>query len=73
MASRRVWIANTTTYPLWLTCGHTTHGNGRPTVSTHQPPHVGDEWDCDLCAVYIMAQRDQNGALMAELVDRVTH
>ena len=59
MASRLVRITRTTTYPLWLSCGHTTHGNGRPTAVTHQRPRVGDEWQCDLCAVYITAQAGQ--------------
>ena len=68
MTSRVVWIANTATYPPGLTCGHTTHGNGHPAASTHQPLRVGDEWCCDRCAVYITAQLDQDRARMAALL-----
>jgi hypothetical protein len=69
MTSRLVWIANTTTYPSGLTCGHTTHGNGRPAVAGAGVLHVGDAWHCDYCAVYITAQLDQNRARMAALLE----
>jgi len=56
MPGRLVWIVDTTTAPYGLTCGHTTADNGRPTATTHQPPRVGDAWECDRCAGYIAAQ-----------------
>jgi hypothetical protein len=56
MTSRRVWIADTTTYPSWLTCGHSTHGNGRSAAATYRPPRVGDAWGCNHCAVYLTAR-----------------
>ena len=46
MTNRLVWIANTATYPSWLTCGHTTHGNGRPAVAGEGATQVGDAWYC---------------------------
>jgi hypothetical protein len=67
MTSRLVWIANTTTYPFGLTCGHTTHGNGRPAVAGAGA--LGDAWHCDYCAVYITAQFDQHRARMAALLE----
>jgi hypothetical protein len=69
MTNRLVWIANTATYPSWLTCGHTTHGNGRPAVAGEGATQVGDAWYCDACAVYITMQLDQNRARMTALLE----
>jgi hypothetical protein len=65
MTSKLVAIAATTA-PLTLTCGHTSRGNGQPTRYTHRPPRVGDEWECELCTMYLAAAADQNRARAAE-------
>jgi hypothetical protein len=70
MAERLVWIKDTTSDPMELTCGHSTEGNGSPTPYTHQPPRQGDEWYCAMCALQIVSALDQEIALVEEQLER---